>query len=543
MLAGAVAFSAAPAFARVEPGTPLNAYVQARAASSAGATDQASAAFAAALAAAPDNEVIAAQALGHAVNAGDWPLALRAARTLERKNALLPDARFLLLADAFRERNWREASRQIDAIERDELFAFSVPVLRAWRALGAGEGDPLAFLPRDSTNATAAAYAADHRPLLLAAMGRPEGAVELQATSAGGNRVMRRRIGAAGAYGKHGDWERARQLLQGEGTPLAAARRLADARRPIPGAIDGAPEGLSDFLVKLAIDLNAQDLTPLAATFARLATWLAPDDGEAWIAAAELARAQGRTDQAVTMLATVGPGDPWFEAARDERIRALIDGGRRDNALGEAQAAAAAAGAGATDQVRLGEVLMSLDRPSDAATAFARAIELRDPATSNYPEWALWLLRGGAHDEAGDWPQARAALQQAHRLAAAEPLVLNYLGYAQLVRRENVVEAERLIREAHRLAPTNSAITDSLGWALFLKGERGEAINLLEQAAQGAPADVEINEHLGDAYFAVGRRAEARFAWTAARVYAEGDAATRLTQKIETGLTPALAAR
>ena len=106
-------------------------------------------------------------------------------------------------------------------------------------------------------------------------------------------------------------------------------------------------------------------------------------------------------------------------------------------------------------------------------------------------------------------PAAFAQGGQAHRLAAAEPLVLNYLGYAQLVRRENVVEAERLIRGAHRLAPTNSAITDSLGWALFLKGEREEAINLLEQAAQGAPADVEINEHLGDAYFAAGRRAGA----------------------------------
>jgi len=487
--------------------------------------------------------VIAAQALSHGVNAGDWTLALRAARTLERKNALLPDARFLLLADAFRGRNWREAARQIDAIERDELFAFAVPVLRAWRALGAGEGDPLALLPAEGTSTTAAAYAADHRPLLLAAMGRPEGLTQLQATGAGGARAMRRRIGAAGAYGKNGEWDRALQLLQGDEAPVAAARRLAEARRPIPGAIDGPAAGLADFLVKIAIDLNAQDLTPLAATFARLATWLAPDDGEGWIVAAELARSQGRNEAAVTMLSTVGPDDPWFQAARDERIRALVEGGRRDNALGEAQAAASASGAGASDLVRLGEVLMSLDRPADAASAFARAIELRDEATSNYPLWALWLLRGGAHDEAGDWPQARAALQQAHRLAATEPLVLNYLGYAQLIRRENVVEAERLIREAHRLAPTNSAITDSLGWALFLKGERNEAINLLEQAAQGAPADVEINEHLGDAYFAVGRRAEARFAWTAARVYAEGDAATRLAAKIDTGLTPALAAR
>jgi Flp pilus assembly protein TadD len=121
--------------------------------------------------------------------------------------------------------------------------------------------------------------------------------------------------------------------------------------------------------------------------------------------------------------------------------------------------------------------------------------------------------------------------------------VLNYLGYAQLERRENLVEAERLVREAHRLAPDNAAITDSLGWALFLKGSLGEAIPLLEQAAQGEPADVEINEHLGDAYYAAGRRVDARYAWAAALVYAESEDATRLRAKIDRGLTHELAAR
>ena len=66
------------ALARVEPGATLSNYAQARAAASAGALEQASAGYAAALAADPGNEVIAGQALTHAVTAGDWPLALRA---------------------------------------------------------------------------------------------------------------------------------------------------------------------------------------------------------------------------------------------------------------------------------------------------------------------------------------------------------------------------------------------------------------------------------------------------------------------------------
>ena len=152
-------------------------------------------------------------------------------------------------------------------------------------------------------------------------------------------------------------------------------------------------------------------------------------------------------------------------------------------------------------------------------------------------------MRGGALDKAGDWPAAREALRTAYRLAPEQPFVLNYLGYAQIIRAENVEESMRLIRDAHQRAPDSAAITDSLGWALYLQGNLAEAMPLLEQAAQGEPADVEINEHLGDAYLAAGRRVEARFAWAAALAYAEGEAAARLRTKIDTGAVPRIAAR
>jgi Flp pilus assembly protein TadD len=122
-------------------------------------------------------------------------------------------------------------------------------------------------------------------------------------------------------------------------------------------------------------------------------------------------------------------------------------------------------------------------------------------------------------------------------------LVLNYLGYAQLDRGEEVVESERLIREALRRAPDSAAITDSLGWALYKTGRVEEAIPVLERAVKGEPADPEINEHLGDAYYAAGRRIEARFAWSAALIHAEGEAAARLRSKIERGPTPQTASR
>ena len=530
--------------ARTETRAPLNSYVRARIAASDGAFEQASAGYAAALVAAPDNEVIAAEALTHGAAAGDWPLALRAAAILERKDALLPDARFLLLAQAFRSRDWRGAASQIEGIERDQLFAFAVPVLRAWLAVGSRRGDPLAALPEPGANGVAAAYAAEHRPLLLAATGREDEARALiEADPSAGPRATRLRIAAAATLAADGERRDALALLQGDDVPIATARALVEARRTVPGAVDDAATGMAETLCRLALDMYAQELPSVAAGFARLATWLAPDNSQAWMLAAELLARQDRHDAAVALLDHVRADDPYAAGARDQRVRLLVQAGQGEVALGLAQAAVRSEDVRVADLVRVGEVLMDQDRPAEAADLFARAIAASGEADAVYPLWSLWLFRGSAHHEAGDWAQARNALEQAYRLAPDQPLVLNYLGYAQLEQRENLAEAERMVREAHRLAPDNAAITDSLGWALFLKGELPEAIALLERAAEGEPADVEINEHLGDAYFSAGRRIQARFAWRAARVYAEGEDAIRLDAKIERGLTPQLAAR
>ena len=540
----ALAGAATAAEARVAPRSPLSIYAEARAAALAGALDRASAGYVAALAAAPDNELIARQALGHAVTVGDWELALAAARALERRNVQLPDARFLLLAEALRTHDWRAARVQIDAVEREQLFAFTAPVLRAWLALDSHDGDPLAALAAAGAQGPAAGYAAEHRALLLLAMGRPEAAGEIaRAARSAGPRELRLRVAAAALLAERRSRDGALALLEGNGPSIAATRRLIEAGRPVPGAIAGADAGLAELLVRLALDLHSQDLSALGAMFARVATRLAPDNSEAWMVAAELLAQQDKDQLAVALLGNVGPEDPFAATAREQRIRLLVSGGDREGALAVALSATRTDAANRADWVRLGEVYCALGRRAESADAFGRALAAAGGHDEAGADWALWLMRGGALDEAGNWPDARGALQRAYRLAPEQPFVLNYLGYAELIRHENPDEAERLIREAHRLAPDNDAITDSLGWALYLRGELPEAIALLERAAEAQPADVEINEHLGDAYFAAGRRVEARFAWKAAMVYAEGAAATRIGAKMEAGLTRALAAR
>ena len=541
---GAALLLPAAAPASIDERAELAAYARARAADTFGATDEAAKRYAALLALSPGNDLLAARALSQAMAAGDYRIALQAARILDRSGRLAPDSRLLLLTEALRIRDWKEADRQVAAIESDRVYSFMVPILRAWIAVDRRQGDPLTFLEAAKDNPLATVYAAEHRPFLLLATGkRKVAAAELvKLTETGGARAQRLRIAGAASLGRK-DRESAAALLAGEAAPIRAARDLLAKRKSIPGAITSARAGVAEFLARVAVDLHGQNATALGLAHARLSTFLAPENSETWLVTSELLAAQGKNREALAVLANIAPDDPFAGSATDSRARLLLAAGDKEAAVAQAEAAAARPSSTAADWARLGELYLQLDRPADSARAYGEAITRVQaaPATGE-AEWTLWLLRGGALDEADRWPEAKAALEQAYKLAPDQPLVLNYLGYSQLERRENLAEAEKLIREASRLRPDDAAITDSLGWAHYIRGNLPGAITLLEKAAVGQPADPAINEHLGDAYYSAGRRFEARYAWEAALLYAEDEDAARLRAKIEAGLTPKLAA-
>ena len=491
----------------------------------------------------PDNEILAARALSQAMAAGDRPLAIRSARVLERAGLLAPDARLLLLTEALRTRDWADARLHIDRIEKDQIFSFMTPVLRAWTAFDSKQGDPLAILDSAATAPVSGPYVGEHRPLMLLALGREaEGTAGLaKVTADGGGRGSRLRIAAAALLAKRGKRAEALGLLQGDEEPVAAARRLVEARKDLPGEIDSAAAGVAEFLVRIAIDLHRQDVTPLALTYARLATFLAPDNSETWLVTSELLSARDQKADALAVLGNIKPADPFASGLGDMRVKLLVAGGEQKKALAEAEAAVKRPAAAVADWTRLGDLYGELDRSDEAIRAYDRALAMDGAGAGPHPLWALHLLRGSALHEAGRWPEALAALETARKLAPDNPVVLNYLGYAQLERRENLGEAEKLIREASRLQPDDAAITDSLGWAKYVRGDVPEAIGLLEKAVAGQPADPAINEHLGDAYYSAGRRFEARYAWEAALVHAEEKDAGRLRAKIDAGLKPELA--
>jgi tetratricopeptide (TPR) repeat protein len=524
--------------------TGFAAYVRARAAGSAGALDTSAEGYAAALALAPGNEVLATRAMGQAIAAGNEALALRAARALIPTGKLPVEARLLLLGEAMRKRDWKNANSQVDAVQRDEVFSFMAPVLRAWTLYGAGKGDPIAPLRSIGNNALASSYADEPKAMLLLATGKTKPGLEtLQPIlDEGGNRAERLRLAAAALLARKGDKAQALALLDGDAAPIARARERLRAGKTLEGEVSTPGAGVAELLIRIAVDLNAQQVPDVALRFARLSTFLAPANSESWLVVADLLSSGGQGQSALAALERVRADDPMAERAGQRGLTVLVDAGKPDEALARARAATEKAPDSLEAWVRYGDLLAQTNRYPEAAEVYAKAVAMFREGASPVPLWSLHLLRGNVLTQAGKWGEAKAALEQAYKLAPRQPVVLNYLGYAQLERRENLAEAERLIQEASRLQPDDAAITDSLGWVNYVRGNLPKAIELLERAAKGQPSDAAINEHLGDAYYSAGRRYEARYAWKAALVYAEGSAADRLKGKIDSGLRPELAA-
>lgn len=532
----------APAEASRDAPSPGAQYVRARAADIAGMPELAAAQYAQVLTVSPDDEVLALRAYRQAIAAGDRALAVRAAERLAARGGLPPDGRLLLLAEAIIAKDWRAANAVTDKIEEEDVLSFLVPSLRAWLALAAKEKNPIAKLDATRAGSLGAAYAGEHRALIMLVLGRrDEGLAALRALGLQGDgRSARLRLAAAatlaGSRPKAGSGrEKALELLGGDSPAIAAGRKLLEAGRPIPAPIDTAAAGIAELFVRVAIDINRERVTPLALALARISTFLAPDNAEGWLVTSELLSAADQQDAAAVALTRIGDDDPFASAARDAHVQLLLRKGEKDKAVQEALTAASRANAQSADWTRVGDLQAETERHAEAAIAYGRAIDLA--RQSGQPEsWTLWLLRGGALERSGDWPGAQTALRKALALAPEQAAVLNYLGYAQLERRENLDEAEKLIERASRLRPDDASITDSLGWVYFLRGKLPKAIATLERAVEGEPGEPTINEHLGDAYWTAGRRYEARFAWQAALVYADEKATARIARKLEAGI-------
>ncbi|MEY3704164.1 MAG: hypothetical protein RLZZ561_1784 [Pseudomonadota bacterium] len=537
-----LALLAGSATARMPERSALLAYVQARSAAAEGESETALSAYAAALEAEPGNDLIAARAFREAVASGDRALALLAANQLEQLDKLPADANLLLIGSHLQARDVAGAQAILAKLEAEKQFEQLLPVIRSW--VGIAARNPLApeLINGTGPNGLGTSMTVEQRAFASLVAGRMiEGLSLIKSSTKGDGRSAVTRMVGAATFQKMGDPMSARQLIEGPDPSFVLARHLLDEKRPIGGAIDTPVKGLAFFYARLASDMARNRVPFFAMTLGRYARFLDPDSPLIALTEAQGLAANDEDQAALKSLNTVDPSGPYASIADESRISLLQRLGLSDEAAHIALATAQAS-SNAADYVQLGDVLNQQGKYRDAAAAYDRALAA-SPASSAPDDWGIWLLKGNVLVQAGDWPAGEAALRKALSLAPDQPSILNLLGYALLERRQSIDEAKQLIARAAGLKPGDAAITDSLGWAYYLSGDFERAVSTLETAALADENEPTIREHLGDAYWRNGQRVAARYAWKAALLLAEGEAASRLAEKADFGLTAKTEAR
>jgi cellulose synthase operon protein C len=242
------------------------------------------------------------------------------------------------------------------------------------------------------------------------------------------------------------------------------------------------------------------------------------------------------SDDSNPVLAAAAAERPGNPDALVPLVRGLIDAGNKAGALAKAQDIAARNPGAPAAQVVLGDVLMLMNRPADAAVAYQRAADLRfdeptmlrlvealDRAGQREPAanvLALFLsqnpvniaaLRLSAHWQlaAGEYDAAIDSLEQVRARIGDGDAILNAelaAAYAGAGENDTAVDFGEA---AYGLAPSNPAVVDAYGWAVFQGGDKPGGVELLQKAVALAPRHAGLRWHLAQAYAAIGRHAEA----------------------------------
>jgi tetratricopeptide (TPR) repeat protein len=220
-------------------------------------------------------------------------------------------------------------------------------------------------------------------------------------------------------------------------------------------------------------------------------------------------------------------GSDWFAFARSLCVRALLRGGRADEAATKVMEGLEHQPGAWRLLAALVDVAADDDSPLDKEQVLERVDEARGQAPEDIdlidvtarareelvsPEAARTTLHAALKARPDD-PQllmllarflerqddVRGALSLANRLLERERPALDLLNFTSFTLADHSLEPERALRLAWRAVmrgPLNGYVIDTLGWAQFRAGQPEAARASLERADRLSPGEAEILMHL-----------------------------------------------
>lgn len=439
-------------------------------------------------------------------------------RKVDPENSL---GTLLLSLDAFKKAHLKEARQLAGELSSGGLETLIAPILTAWILAEEGKRD-------EALDALAALIAVPSlRPFGVAQRAylldylKDEHEVEsayLVALQSPEISSLQPVVAYASFLQRHGETAKAVQLVEkylqafgNEGLLVRTRARLL-AGESVDYAASTAVGGVSLILYRAASELGRGDAHRPAIVYARLASYLAPDLGDARLALAGMLVEAELYSSALLELEKVGKDAALYDAARIQKAFVYQQTGDMEKAVAEIKNYLSERPESARGWAALGDIYRMDSQFDQSILAYDKALSL-NVGDGQVQQWFLHFTRGISYERLGRFDAAETELLEALKINPDQPQLLNYLGYSWIDRGINLEEGTRMIQRAVELRPDDGYIIDSLGWAYYLRGEYDEAVESLERAILKEPADPTINDHLGDAYWKVGRRTEARFQW------------------------------
>lgn len=505
--------------------------------------------FNAALAASPNDVVLRRRAFELALAGGDMDHALNLAQEISKQDKSISTVNLVLIAEAIKRGDYALADKRLANTTEAGLDALILPMLKAWVSAAQKKYDTAeAQMAVLESTPNFRQFHLEQIAWLEMYAGRLDKSRAAFSALLGDtpSGQVRAQIGAAAVFQKLGD-TRAAETILGTETAARGSINLLDARAQLKAGqtlispIRTVQDGVAEAFALVAVELSHEEINSQSVAFARLSSWMSPDNSTIQLALSDILLLAGQKTAALEVVKAIKPGTAPLDQLTLTEASVLDGLDKHDEAIVLVKNLVAARPDRVDGWSSLGDLYRQQEKFDQAIMSYDKAINLARAAASGATvpaDWGLYFVRGICLERSKHWDAAEADLKTALELKPDEPSVLNYLGYSWIEQHRNFDQAISMIQKAVDLKPDDGFIRDSLGWAHYTAGRYEKAVDQLEQAMASQPGDPTINEHLGDAYWQAGRQLEARHRWQASLdSVPDAEQKTRVQDKLRYGLS------